>query len=125
MNPMKRLAVAVLLVVGVTLLASTPARAGELMNTGDEPLATGQVTYGDQVKFGGYDPFGNPYWVHKVTITCQNLTPRATYVTSVGSFTANRAGEGKAAGWSNVLGPYVYVDRLNPDGSWTPVLWGY
>lgn len=58
MNPMKRLGLAAALVGGVTLLASTPARAGkvadrwgphELANVGDEPRASGKATLTDVV----------------------------------------------------------------------------
>lgn len=126
MNPVKRVGLAALFAVGVTLLASTPARAGEryeLANVGDEPQARGQVTYR-----GAYfipEPPDSGWWVTHMSISCQNLTPGATYRTPVGTFTADRRGKGKAAGWVSIFEGFyrcAYVARVNADGSWTLVL---
>ena len=126
MNPMKRVGLAVVLLIGVTLLATTPARAGdtyELENVSDdEPLATGQVRLG---KWTGQ-------WLVKATVSCQKLTPGATYSVelgfggSVGTFTASRNGTGKYDGTMVIdpfTGSYVRVNRVNPDGSQNGVLW--
>ena len=129
MNPMKRLGLAVMLAVGVGLLGSTTARADtfELVNVGDEPLATGHVTYGALKRVKLPPDIPPPYptlWEQKMTISCQNLTPGATYETSAGTFTADRNGNGKVSGWVNVdpTWRFVYVARLNADGSSTTVL---
>ena len=137
MNPMKRLGMVALVVAGMTLLASTAAQAKknaddphliELRNTGVEPQATGQVILGD-VKFEGVDVVGEPVWTQQIRIRCQNLTPGATYyATALGTFTADRKGNGKTSGtlqWgAEPWGGWVYIDvfRLEPDGSSTLVL---
>ncbi len=125
MNPMKRVGLVAVLVVGVTLFVSTAARAGdayELENVGDESLATGQVTLGKWTE----------QWFVKATVSCQNLTPGATYCIklgpygSVGTLTANRNGNVKYAGIMGIdpsSGSYVRVNRLDPDGSQNSVLW--
>lgn len=128
MNPMKRLGLAMLLVVGVTVLASTPAQAAvvygplEFTNTGAEPDATGQATisrvrYSDNGATIGFYSF-------KASVTCQNLTPGATYSilgafsTAVGTFTANRKGEGQVTGTA-----FISDHSGSGDDSWTPFWW--
>jgi hypothetical protein len=131
MNPMKRVGLAAVMVVGVTLLASTPARADtytyELTNvcdSGDQDAdATGQVIHGEWRLRGKYPA---EWWECHATIECQKLTPGATYATPLGTFQANRNGNGKVSGnWISDR-PWVWwvpVRRLNADGSWTDVLW--
>jgi hypothetical protein len=149
MNPMKQLEWLAVLVVGATLLASAPAKAKpkddghgwstiELANTGDEPNATGQATV-ENVKYEGNDGAGNAIYSIKASVSCQNLTPGATYRTPLGSFTANRKGEGNIRGTVVVIDTgeghwdlpewfewllRVTVYRLNTDGSSTLVLYG-
>jgi hypothetical protein len=136
MNPVKRTGVAAVLVAGVMLLASTAAAQAkdtyELVNvceSGDQDAdATGQVTHGEwrRVKLPPEIPPPQPvWWECSVTINCQNLTPGATYETGLGTFTANRKGNGKVSGyvWSvdypGLVPPYVY--RLNANASRTLV----
>jgi hypothetical protein len=71
MNPMKRLGMAVLLVVGVMLCTGTTAQAAkaetrELTNTGVEPDASGTVSYN--------------YKANSLTVKCEGLRPLSTYV---------------------------------------------
>jgi len=128
---MKRIGMVVAMAVGVGLLGSTTARADtfELLNVGDEPLATGHVSFGalNIVEMDHPRDVPPPYptvWVQKITISCRDLTPGATYRTTVGTFTASRNGNGKVSEWVSVdpAWRYVYVQRLNADGSWTMVL---
>jgi len=144
MKTTKHFAVAALLVLGATLGASTPVRAdgtGDLTPTGAEPNAIGQYTL-THVKFingGGfnYDPGGYELYRGRLTVTCQGLTPGATYATSAGTFKAARDGTGKATAsqvnfvyrfewtwWGAIviIPPTVSVARVNPDGSMTVVL---
>ena len=132
MKPMKRVGLVAVLVVGVGLLVSTTAWAAkdampqitvELRNVGDEPLATGQVTYRGAYFVPEYPDSGS--WVTHMSISCRNLTPGATYDTPVGTFTADRRGNGKAAGWATLFETYyrsAFVVRHNADGSRTMVL---
>jgi hypothetical protein len=144
--------VAAALVVGMCLLASTPASAGEtwrdwgtiqLANTADEPSAAGEARL-TNVQCRDADPYDpSPtrvvYCNGRLTVSCRSLTPGATYWTPAGTFTANRKGEGGASGkvsftvvwchddwWGHVVVvPYdVDVIRLDPDGSGTAVLTG-
>jgi hypothetical protein len=128
MESTKWLGLAVLVAVGVTLFASTPAQAGkgqavrwELYNTGVEPLATGQYTLTKwrlEYVIPGYGTFGS----YQVTVTCQNLTPGATYSAGGAAFTANSRGAGKSTFRAIVdpyFGLYLAVDRLGPDGAVT------
>jgi hypothetical protein len=148
MNPMKRFGLAALLAVGVTLLASTPARAAggekwgtiQLTNVGDEPQASGEasLTHVNRWWTEVIEWLRIDYYSGKLSVKCQNLTPGATYSTPAGTFTADRKGNGGASGqvsftvcvdegWGGptVIEPYVVdVVRLNPDGSSTPVLTG-
>jgi hypothetical protein len=162
MNPMKRLGLTLLLVVGVTLLASTPARASEnwrtggkpvpgqdwgtiqLTNIGDEPAATGGATLTEVRYLSGAEDGSSrgEAFSGTLSVSCQNLTPGATYWSPAGTFNANRKGQGRITGnvvfmieyevfgagdWKLLIlvGPYVVdVDRLNADGSRTPVLTG-
>jgi hypothetical protein len=132
MNRMRWVGLAVLLAVGVSLLASTPVQAGkgqggqsspglELYNTGVEPLATGQYTLTKwrlEYVIPGYGPFGS----YQVTLTCQNLTPGATYSANGATFTARSNGTGKVT-FRSIVDPYfgldIAVDRLDPDASIT------
>jgi hypothetical protein len=112
---------AVLLVISAGVFASAPALAGRLVyplvNTGVEPAAKGYALPGELRIRGSL-------WYQKVTIRCENLTPRASYWTPVGSFTASRQGDGSATGWVYYDASYwgLHVDRLNPDGSAVTVL---
>jgi len=131
----------VALAVAVTVFASAPAQAGqgcdwggvELTNTGAEPQASGQASLTDvdwvRLMKGLYVYSG------KLSVTCQNLTPGATYSTPVGTFTANRKGDGKVSGRVSLEmhneGPWVWVDpfvvdvvRVDPDGPSPTVLTG-
>ena len=147
MNLMKRLGLGALLAVCVTLFASTSAWAAkpehaasgedwgtiELANMGDEPFASGvaSLTNVDWVRVAkGAFLYGG-----RLSVTCHNLTPGATYWTPAGTFIANRKGSGKVSGdvwlelnygWSWVsVSPFVVdIVRSNPDGSGTPVLTG-
>ena len=143
MNPVKRVGLAALLVVGMALFASTPARAGrpvniyqcELENTGDEPEATGHAAVVD-VKYKGVNADGDEVFWLKASVTCQHLTPHATYWTPVGTFTANGKGNGNVVGWVDIVVPadsqedfvlfwltyVVEVVRLDQDGNETTVL---
>jgi len=117
MNPMKRLGLAALLAVGLTLLASTPARAKkpggeiggdtwgpiELTNVGDEPQASGKATLTEVVLVDVYDS-GLVHWqcyTGRLSVQCRHLTAGATYSIGTGWFlpapmwtvTANSAGK--------------------------------
>jgi len=99
MNSVKRLGMVAVLVVGVGLLASTTALAdtSELLNVGDEPLATGHVSYGALKPVKIPPDIPPPYptlYEQKITISCRSLTPGATYWTTAGTFTADRNGNG-------------------------------
>ena len=142
MNPMKRLGLAALLVVGVMLLASTPARGkprgyvpdwGPIqLATGAEPQASGEAILTNVREI---DVF---LYTGRLTVECKNLTPGATYWTPAGTFTPNRKRDGKVSGdvWVDLglefdgwywgpAHPYlVEVIRLDPDGSETTVLSG-
>jgi len=136
----KRLGLAALLVFGATLYASTPAWAEiDLTPTGAEPGATGQAS-SSHVKFvesGILDPangIGFDEYMCTLTVTCQGLTPGATYATNAGTFKASRDGTGSAKAarvrfvweyqnYGLYSEPRVAVSRINPDGSYTLVLW--
>ncbi len=141
MNLMKRLGLAALFAVGVTFFASTSAWAGsgedwgtiELANIGDEPQASGSASLTNvdwlRVAKGAY------IYTGRLSVTCHNLTPGATYWTPVGTFIANRKGDGKVSGyaplvliygwsWVSVEPLVVNVIRSIPDGSNTTVLTG-
>jgi hypothetical protein len=111
----------VLLAVGVTLFASTPVQAKswtivQLWNTGAEPDAFGEAKLGPS-KLTRPDP-RNPVYDTRVSISCHNLTPGATYSTPVGDFIADAGGDGKVTGRTAVCyGWMLFVDRLDPDGS--------
>jgi hypothetical protein len=144
MKTAKHFALVVLMVVGATLSASTPAWAWiNLTPTGAEPGATGQASSSDVqfVSMGILDPTnGISYWGYSCTlyVTCQGLTPGATYmVPNAGTFKASRDGTGSlkkpAKGYPLMWAytsdgvlysrPGVGVSRINPDGSYTLVLW--
>jgi hypothetical protein len=144
MNPMKRLGLAALLAVGVTLLASTPAQAkapkGEdwgtilLTNVGVQPLASGEATLTD-VTYGPQGRIAAPLYSGTLTVKCRNLTPGATYLTQAGTLRASRkvAGEWEVTGKVQFFPDFVsestirfrvLVVRLNADGSGTWVLTG-
>jgi hypothetical protein len=139
MKTSKPFALAALLVLGATLVASTPARAQlELMPTGAEPGATGQATL-SHIKYAGsgiVNPLsGLCYEAYKCTlsVTCQGLTPGATY-TGAANFTASRKGKGSSTIQHYGFLFYYYVQdgtlygwplpvyRVNADGSQTLVL---
>ena len=95
----------------------------ELINVGDEPQATGEVTWGKPILESG--TLWPPIYSYQVTVKCQNLTPGATYLTPVGTFTTNKKGNGMITGRMIMTSDWrdlYYVERLNPDGSTTPVL---
>jgi hypothetical protein len=129
MNPMKRVGLAALVAVGVALFTSTLARAGEtyeltnVCDSGDQDAdATGQVTYGE------WRLWKFPVlWRCRASISCQNLTPGATYESPVGTLTANAKGSGKVSGYVSRTYPdpfslWAFVYRLNADNSVTLVL---
>jgi hypothetical protein len=109
---------AAVLMVGVTLLASTPASAEDrgdwgtiqLTETGAEPGASGVATLAKvncTFSFSYTDgEWWNPYPdVHEyreyrghLTVTCHNLNSGATYWTPAGTFKADRTGTGTASG---------------------------
>jgi hypothetical protein len=137
MNPMKRLGLVALVVVGVALLASAPAQAGkvadpwgphELANVGDEPRASGTATLTDVVCTGWGSGYPGPWYYEAytavLTVQCRKLTPGATYWTCVGTFIADRTGKGSATGqvswfyrtdpwWGNSGGLVVDVVRAD------------
>jgi hypothetical protein len=128
MNRVRWIGLAWLLAVGAMLFASAPAQAGKggafpwpLYNTGVEPLATGQYTLTKwrlEYVIPGYGTFGS----YQVTLTCQNLTPGATYSANGATFTARSNGTGKVT-FRSIVDPYfgldIVVDRLDPDASIT------
>ena len=86
MNPVKRLGLVALLLVGVTLLASTPAQAKKPGSTvvefieltppqvsPPEPGASGTVTYQSD-----WDRYGT-YYTGEATVSCRGLTPGNQY----------------------------------------------
>ena len=134
---MKTIGLTTLIFVAMALFAASPALASkpsaskpnpgwnttELINVGDEPLATGEVIWGKPVLES--DTLWPPVYSYQVTVKCQNLTPGATYLTPVGTFTADKKGHGMVGGrmiMSSDWRELYYVERLNPDGSSTPVL---
>ena len=144
MNPMKRLGLVAVLVVGVTLVASTPTRAEDwgtiqLMPIGDEPQASGEATMTDVAgrlyKLRGKTMWG--YW-GTLSVTCHNLTPRTWYWTPAGTIKADRNGDGTVSGdvqleWNSLPYPdndawilpfVVDVVRVNANGPGTMVLTG-
>jgi hypothetical protein len=137
MKAMRWIGLAALLAVGVALFASTPVQAGkgqagqdaatwELFNTGVEPLATGQCSL-TKPRLEYCIPYYGWICSYQVTVTCQNLTPGATYSADGMTFTAKPNGSGKVA-YRGMFGPnwvyefYLHVDRLDPDGSSVTVL---
>lgn len=137
MKTMHRLGLTALVLTVGTLFIASPAIAGkpnvdkpsggwnttELLNVGDEPQATGEVIWGKPVLESG--TLWPPVFSYEVTLKCQNLTPGAIYVTPVGTFTANKKGNGMVSGrmiMSSDWRDLYYVERLNLDGSTTPVL---
>ena len=146
---MNRFRLAVLLLILGALFATSPALAVkpgqggggswgkvQLVNTGDESLATGTASLtGVKLVWWWSDWTGALYtYSGKLTVNCRNLTPGATYWTPAGSFTADETGAGKITGsveFGFVEGPWnppepyvVDVVRLDPDGSSTTVLTG-
>jgi hypothetical protein len=143
MNPVKRVGVGVLLVVGVALFASTPVEAKRapkgddwgtisLTNLDVEPDAFGEATltgvYPDRKS-------GLPIWWGTLSVKCWNLTPGAWYSTPVGTLRPSR----KVAGQWEVTGTVqldavppsmdtitfsVEVIRIDPDLDWFKVLSG-
>ena len=151
MTTMKRFGLAALFAVGVSLLSGTPAMAQDwrtidlalmVPGTDQDWQAVSQATINQKKSLGWY--YGE--WSQRgqyranVTVTCRGLTPGATYRTTVGTFKADRYGNGQAKGWTNYywefwkdefggwVGPLgglnVAVDRVNPDGTFTLVLSG-
>jgi hypothetical protein len=140
MKTTKQFALVVLMVVGATLCATTPAGAQiDLTPTGAEPGATGQasLTHLRYDSAGILDPangIGYQAYTCNLNVACQGLTPGATYQTSAGTFQASRDGTGKARAvkfyliWEYQNGVLIYeprveVYRITPDGSSTLVLW--
>jgi hypothetical protein len=134
MDRMRWIGLGVLLAVGAMFFASTTAQAGNghaigqaqplpLYNTGVEPPATGEYTLTKE-RIEGYTGVpGYFYCSYQVTITCQDLTPGATYSVNGVTFAAKGNGAGRAtfrwylADWD--MTSYLAVDRLDPDGSAT------
>ena len=145
MKTLERLGVTALALVVGAQLATLPALAAkpgavwgsiELTNVGDEPQATGQAIV-KSVKYEGITGTGDVLYSARVSVACQGLTPGATYRTDLGTFTANRKGQGTISGTvrlidrgyggesDNVVFDWllgVDVVRLGPDGSSTLVL---
>ncbi len=110
MRSMKLFQLAVLFVVGVALFTGTPAPAQvpadwgtiELTPTGAEPSARGQATLTGVrlvdywVSPGGF--YSVESYQGELTVTCQGLTPGATYSTPAGKFKADRQGDGTLIG---------------------------
>src|SRR5262249_55545343 len=109
-----------------------------LASTGAEPGAAGQFTLSKfQLIARGATPppFNIPFLTFRgtLTVTCQGLTPGATYWTTAGSFQADRNRNGSAkyrrypftyfrdyfVGWHD---GGVSVSRITPDGSGTSIL---
>jgi hypothetical protein len=139
MNTTKHFALTALLVLGATLYAGTPAQAltFDLMPTGAEPGATGQVAIDVLALVDSYrDPLGGGYVTYRgsLYVTCQGLTPGATYWSSAGTFKARHDGTGATTLRRYFFftyyfsGGYVFdstpvtVALINPDGSQTVVL---
>jgi len=92
MKSMKWIGLAVLLAVGVTLLASTPAWADpwwhsfpthrgpcRLENVGDEPEASGQATLSHISAYPDVPSIPPLYYTAELTVKCTGLKPGATY----------------------------------------------
>ena len=62
----------------------------------DEPYASGQAKLSNITEF--YDSWWGYRYAGELSLTCNGLTPGATYNTPVGSFTASDRGTGKVAG---------------------------
>lgn len=146
---MNRFRLAVLLLILGALFATSPALAVkpghsggdswgkvQLLNTGDESLATGTASLTGVKLVGVWNDWTWSLYTYsgKLTVNCRNLTPGSTYWTPAGTFTADATGAGKTTGsvefwlvagdW-NPLGPFVVdVVRLDSDGSSTTVLTG-
>ena len=140
MNPMKRLGLVAVFVVGVGILGSTTAWAKpysvaiEFTNVGDEPQASGVASF-TVLKV---ESERGLYWFYvnysgTLTVWCGNLTPGATYRTPAGTFTADATGAGSASAkvtltviaYEGGQSPCIIdVVRLNPDDSSTTVLTG-
>ena len=128
MRSLKRVQMAVLLVMAVGFLAGTPAIAPDwgtiqLTTTADvddpDYGAAGQATLTNvrAVWSNGW----NTSFKGKLTVTCKGLTPGARYSTPAGRFFASRDGRGAVAGnvaFTNAL----FVSVMRDDG--TIVLWG-
>ena len=150
MKIVKRVGLVALLVVGVTLLASTPTWAGdkwaeepiELRNVGDEPQASGDATLTRVCLLSVWNapgpeafPSGEAALSATLCVDCQNLTPGAAYWTPAGTFKANNKGTGRISGnvefhlswgyWEQPSWYAVDLVRLNPDGTSTTVLTWY
>jgi hypothetical protein len=95
----------------------------ELANTAAEPAAVGEASL-KQVIVTSH--FGYPYswssYSGTLIVKCKNLIPGATYVTPVGSFTADSKGTGSTTGevgWSITEWTFsgfdgvVFVARVN------------
>jgi hypothetical protein len=139
MITMKQFGLATLIALGATLCVSAGARAQsfDLTPTGAEPGAAGQADIGASALVEGYrDPLGNGYVTFRgsLYVTCQGLTPGATYWSSAGTFKAKRDGTGSVALKRDFFFTFTFssgyvvdstlvmVARINPDGSHTIVL---
>ncbi|MDM8007555.1 MAG: hypothetical protein QUV05_15560 [Phycisphaerae bacterium] len=140
MNPMKRLGLAALLVLGVMPLGSTtasakatkpakPAESAEpvgiwLSGVGDEPgaWAAGSFTV-HKVKrtvHVGW-PASWVVWSYtgRLTLACEGLRPGATYLTPAGSFTADATGAGSVTGNATLS---VQKTVVNGWEDWRPAI---
>ncbi len=86
MDTIKRIGFAALFVLGTTLCASAPAQTYQLTPTGAEPSATGQATLAKIKSRGTKEDFPYQWYFYSgyLTVTCQGLTPGATY--GIGGF---------------------------------------
>jgi hypothetical protein len=117
MRTMRWVALAVLLAVGMTLLASTRAQARprdpagywdaiQLANIGDEPQASGEAMLTKVDLLYSYVE-GEPmesgvlvrsFYTAKLTVKCHGLKPGASYSAPAGTFRADHRGAGSVCG---------------------------
>ena len=124
MSTMKRVRLAVLLLIAAAFFVATPALAAtnaKLTPTGVEPSASGQARLAETT--------GLPSHFHgHLSVSCKGLTPGATYYfwasapllyggwTYTWPFTASATGTGKADGWIDFAWLGFPVGVMNADG---------